>query len=82
MARGRDDGQWKDEAIARGYLMSNRGPYIAAGIVLGIIALWILPGWVGWLVFAALIGVPVVAWLTLDKSQRRRIRNINRRRLP
>ncbi len=62
--------------------MSNRGPYIAAGIVLGIIAVWILPGWVGWLVLAALVGVPVVAWLTLDKSQRRRIRNINRRRLP
>lgn len=62
--------------------MSNRGPYIAAGVVAAIIALWLLPGWVAWLIVAAVIGIPVVAWLTLDKSQRRRIRNVNRRRLP
>ncbi|WP_436776924.1 hypothetical protein [Yinghuangia sp. YIM S09857] len=62
--------------------MSNRGPYIAAGVVVAVIALWIIPGWLAWVVFAAIIGVPVVAYLTLDRSQRRRIRNINRRRLP
>ncbi|NUU25809.1 MAG: hypothetical protein HOV68_30530 [Streptomycetaceae bacterium] len=62
--------------------MSNRGPYIAAGVVAAIIALWLLPGWVAWIIVAAVIGIPVVAWLTLDKSQRRRIRNVNRRRLP
>lgn len=62
--------------------MSNRGPYIAGGIVLAIIALWVIPGWLAWVVFAAIIGIPVVAYLTLDRSQRRRIRNINRRRLP
>ncbi|MEU8133847.1 hypothetical protein [Streptodolium elevatio] len=62
--------------------MSNRGPYIAAGIVVAIIALWVIPGWLAWVVFAAILGIPVVAYLTLDRSQRRRIRNINRRRLP
>ncbi|WTW96527.1 hypothetical protein OG216_25585 [Streptomycetaceae bacterium NBC_01309] len=62
--------------------MSNRGPYIAAGIVVAIIALWIIPGWLAWVVFAAILGIPVVAYLTLDRSQRRRIRNVNRRRLP
>lgn len=62
--------------------MSNRGPYIAAGIVLAIIALWIIPGWLAWFVFGALIGIPVVAWLTLDRGQRRRIRNMRNRRLP
>ncbi len=76
------DGQWLYEAIPRGYDMSNRGPYIAAGVVVAVIALWIIPGWLAWVVFAAIIGVPVVAYLTLDRSQRRRIRNINRRRLP
>lgn len=62
--------------------MSNRGPYIAAGVVLGVIALFVIPGWAAWFVFGVLVGVPVVAWFTLDKSQRRRIRNANRRRLP
>ncbi|MDI2131761.1 hypothetical protein [Yinghuangia seranimata] len=62
--------------------MSNRGPYIAVGVILAVIAFFVLPGWVGWLVIGALIGIPVVAWLTLDRSQRRRIRNMHNRRLP
>ncbi|MGR6999695.1 hypothetical protein ACU686_18845 [Yinghuangia aomiensis] len=44
--------------------------------------MWIIPGWLAWFVFGALIGIPVVAWLTLDRGQRRRIRNMRNRRLP
>ncbi|MCF2526876.1 hypothetical protein [Yinghuangia soli] len=61
---------------------SQRALYIAGGVIAGIIALTVLDGLVAWIVFAVLVGLPVAAWLTLDKSQRRRIRNINRRRLP
>jgi hypothetical protein len=62
--------------------MSNRGPYIAVGVLIGIIAVVLLPTWLGWLIFAVLVGIPVVAYLSLDRSQRRRIRNMRNRRLP
>jgi len=38
-----------------------------------------LPWWVGLLVIAAAIAIPVVAWRSLDPSQRRRIRNMRDR---
>jgi len=49
-----------------------------AGIVIGVILLIISP-WIGLIVIAAAIAVPVVAWRMLDESQRRRYREIRRR---
>jgi len=51
------------------------------GIVLGLILLWLLPFWeIGALVILAAIAVPVGAYLMLDPSQRRRLKNIQQRR--
>jgi membrane protein implicated in regulation of membrane protease activity len=49
------------------------------GVILGLILLVALPWWVGVLVIAAAIAIPVVAWRSLDPSQRRRIRNMRSR---
>jgi hypothetical protein len=51
-----------------------------AGVVLGLILLAILPWWaaVGIIIIAA--AIPVGGYMTLDKSQRRRLRAIRARR--
>jgi Na+/H+-translocating membrane pyrophosphatase len=53
-----------------------------AGIVLGLILLFILPEWLVWVGIAlivAAVAVPVAGYLALDKSQRRRLRAIRAR---
>ena len=59
--------------------MSNRTKFAVVGVVVGLILLAILPWWVGALVIVAAIGIPAAAYLMLDPSQRRRLRNLNRR---
>ena len=49
------------------------------GIIIGLILLIINP-WIALVVIAAAIAVPVGAYLMLDPSQRRRLRNIQRRK--
>jgi membrane protein implicated in regulation of membrane protease activity len=49
------------------------------GVILGLILLVVLPWWVSALVIVAAIAIPVVAWRSLDPSQRRRIRNMRSR---
>jgi uncharacterized membrane protein len=49
------------------------------GIIIGLILLFINP-WIGLVVIAAAIAVPVGAYLMLDPSQRRRLRDIQQRR--
>jgi hypothetical protein len=49
------------------------------GIIIGLILLLINP-WIGLVVIAAAIAVPVGAYLMLDPSQRRRLRNTQQRR--
>jgi cell division protein FtsW (lipid II flippase) len=44
------------------------------GVILGLILFSVLPWWVPVLVIAAAIAIPVVAWRSLDPSQRRRIK--------
>jgi cell division protein FtsW (lipid II flippase) len=44
------------------------------GVVLGLILFAVVPWWVSVLVIAAAIAIPVVAWRSLDPSQRRRIK--------
>ena len=59
--------------------MSGRMKIEIGGIIIGLILLFINP-WIGLVVIAAAIAVPVGAYLMLDPSQRRRLRNIQQRR--
>jgi hypothetical protein len=49
------------------------------GIIVGLILLIVNP-WIALVVIAAAIAVPVGAYLLLDPSQRRRLKNIQRRK--
>ena len=63
--------------------MSGRMKFAIAGAVVGIILIFALPGWGLWLgvaLIAVALGVPLAGYLMLDPSQRRRLREINRRR--
>ena len=51
-----------------------------AGIVLGLILLIVFPWWVTAGIVVLAIGIPAVAYFALDPSQRRRYREIRRRR--
>ncbi|MEU2870910.1 hypothetical protein AB0G49_36330 [Streptomyces longwoodensis] len=57
--------------------MSNRAKIAVAGVVAGVILLWLQP-WVGLLV---LVGVPAAAYLLLDPAQRKRLRRVSRKQL-
>jgi membrane protein implicated in regulation of membrane protease activity len=59
--------------------MSRPMMFGIGGVIIGLILLIALPWWVGLLVIAAAIAIPVVAWRSLDPSQRRRIRNMRDR---
>ena len=59
--------------------MSRPMMFGIGGVILGLFLLVALPWWVGVLVIAAAIAIPVVAWRSLDPSQRRRIRNMRSR---
>lgn len=62
--------------------MSGRMKLAIGGIIIGLILLFINP-WIALVVIAAAIAIPVGAYLMLDPSQRRRLKNIQqRRRLP
>jgi hypothetical protein len=51
-----------------------------AGVIIGFILLLVVPWEIGALVILAAIAVPVGAYLMLDPSQRRRLKNIQQRR--
>jgi len=51
-----------------------------AGIVLGLILLIVFPWWVTAGIVVLAVGIPAAAYLSLDSSQRRRYREIRRRR--
>ncbi|HEV3293997.1 MAG TPA: hypothetical protein VG123_33875 [Streptosporangiaceae bacterium] len=59
--------------------MSGRMKFAIAGIVVGLI-LWFVSPWLTLAVVAAAIAIPVGAYLLLDPSQRRRLREVKRRR--
>jgi hypothetical protein len=59
--------------------VSGRTKIAIGGIIIGLILLWINP-WIGLVVIAAAIAVPVAGYLMLDPSQRRRLKNIQQRR--
>jgi MFS superfamily sulfate permease-like transporter len=59
----------------------RRWPAFAAGFVVAVILFLItgIPLWVPVLVLLAALAVPVVGWMMLDPSQRRRIRGMRDR---
>lgn len=59
--------------------MSGRMKIAIGGIIIGLILLLINP-LVAVLVIAAAIAIPVAGYLMLDPSQRRRLRDIQRRK--
>lgn len=59
--------------------MSGYTKAAIAGVVVGLI-LWIINPWLALAVVLAAIGIPVVAYLMLDPSQRRRLRRVNQRK--
>lgn len=61
--------------------MSSRGKVIAGGAIAALIVLWLVPGWLITLVLLGVIAVPVVGYLMLDPSQRKRVRAQGRKRL-
>ncbi len=60
--------------------MSGSSKIAIGGVVIGLILLIFVPWWVSVLIIAAAIAIPVGAYLMLDPSQRRRLREIRRRR--
>jgi uncharacterized membrane protein len=59
--------------------VSGRTKIAIGGIIIGFILLFINP-WIGLVVIAAAIAIPVAGYLMLDPSQRRRLKNIQQRR--
>lgn len=59
--------------------MSNRAKIALGGVGIGIVLM--ILGIPFWLALLVVIGVPVAAYLTLDPSQRRRLKRISRREI-
>ena len=58
--------------------MSRNAKIAAGGVAVGLILFIWLPWWMSLLI---VVGVPAVAYFTLDPSQRRRLRRVTRREL-
>jgi hypothetical protein len=63
-----------------GVIMTPHTKWSIAGIVLGLILLIWLPWWATAGIVILAIGIPAAAYMTLDPSQRRRYREIRRRK--
>ncbi|MET9858987.1 hypothetical protein ABZY93_06605 [Streptomyces smyrnaeus] len=58
--------------------MTNRAKVAVGGVAIGLLLWWLTSFWIALLV---IVGVPAVAYLTLDSSQRRRLRRVSRKEL-
>ncbi|MGW4223289.1 MULTISPECIES: hypothetical protein [Streptomyces] len=58
--------------------MSRNAKVAVGGVAVGLILLFWLPWWVALLI---IVGVPAAAYLTLDPSQRRRLRRVARKEI-
>jgi hypothetical protein len=61
--------------------MTRHTGFAIGGIVIGLLLLIWLPWYVTALIIVAAIAIPTTAYLMLDPSQRRRLRNQRRRQL-
>ena len=60
--------------------MNNHMKFAIGGIIVGLILLIVLPFWAVAAIILAAIAIPTAAYLMLDPSQRRRLRDQRRRR--
>ena len=60
--------------------MTPQVKWSIAGIVLGLILLIVFPWYVTAGIIVLAVGIPAAAYLMLDKSQRRRLQEMRRRR--
>ncbi|WP_016905713.1 MULTISPECIES: hypothetical protein [Streptomyces] len=58
--------------------MTNRGKIALGGVAVGLLLWWLTSFWIALLV---IVGVPAVAYLALDPSQRKRLRRVSRKEL-
>lgn len=58
--------------------MTNRGKIAVGGVAVGLLLWWLTSFWIA---LAVIVGVPVVAYLTLDPTQRRRLRRVSNKEL-
>ncbi|MER7990953.1 hypothetical protein ABTY53_36035 [Streptomyces noursei] len=58
--------------------MSTQAKVAIGGVAVGVLLLWLLPFWAAVLV---MVGIPAVAYLTLDPSQRRRLRRASHKQI-
>jgi Flp pilus assembly protein TadB len=58
--------------------MTNRGKLVVGGVAVGLLLWWLTSFWIA---LAVIVGVPAVAYLTLDPAQRRRLRRLNRKEI-
>ena len=63
--------------------MSKTAKIVAGGAAVGIVLLIMLPamGVPFWIAFLIVVGIPTAAYLTLDPSQRRRLRRVTRKEI-
>jgi len=59
--------------------MSRGTMYVVGGVAAAIILYLLLPGWLFALAVLGIIAIPVVGYLMLDPSQRRRLRGQRKR---
>jgi hypothetical protein len=67
------------KTIENGAIMTPHAKWGIAGVIVGLI-LFIVAPWLAWTVIGLAIVIPTVAYLMLDSSQRRRLKEIRRRR--
>jgi Flp pilus assembly protein TadB len=58
--------------------MSTRAKIAVGGVAVGLV-LWILTSF--WIAVIVMVGVPAVAYLALDSSQRKRLRRLGKKEL-
>jgi hypothetical protein len=63
-----------------GVNMTPHMKWAIGGVIVGLILLGFIPVWFAVLVIAAAVAIPTAAYLMLDESQRRRLRENRRRR--
>lgn len=61
--------------------MSTQTKFVIGGVVVGFLTLIIFPWWLTALIILGVVGAPLVGYMMLDPSQRRRVRAHGRKRL-
>jgi hypothetical protein len=60
--------------------LSGRMKFGIAGVIIGLILLFVVPWEIGLVIIALAVGIPLGGYLMLDPSQRRRLKRVRQRR--